>query len=491
MGHDGYLLSLLQDGPPEVMDWVTSLLVQLYERDEIIRQQQEIIQRLQDQLAKNSQNSSKPPASDGLKKAPRTSSLREKSGKKNGGQKGHNGDTLKQVEKPDHTKLHPVTQCRHCHRSLEDIAAAQYEKRQVFDIPPVRVEVTEYQAEFKQCPHCGEMNKADFPVEVTQAVQYGPRIKSQAAYFNNYHVVPLERTTEIFADLYGHAISEAIVLQANATLADRVQPTTEAVKAALINSDVVNFDETGLRVGGKLHWVHVASTPELTDYTIHGNRGSVAMDAAAILPEFEGTAVHDHWKPYFNYEQASHSLCNAHHLRELKFINQQYQQPWAAEMKNLLRQIKDKVEQTRPQQDHLPSEIITDFEQRYDQLIAQGLEANPPPPPDEQKPKKRGRVKQSPPKNLLDRLKNYKQETLAFMYNFRIPFDNNQGERDIRMVKVKQKVSGSFRTKEGADRFAQIRGYISTARKNDQPVIDAIQSAFAGVPFIPSSITSN
>jgi transposase len=491
MGNDGYLLSLLQDGPPEIMDLVTSLWVQIHQKDEIIRQQQEIIQTLQDQLAKNSKNSSKPPASDGLKKAPRTSSLREKSGKKNGGQEGHKGHTLKQVEKSDHTKLHPVTRCSHCHISLEDIAAERYEKRQVFDIPPVRVEVTEHQAEIKHCPHCGEMTRAEFPVEVTQPVQYGPRIKSQAAYFNNYHVVPLERTTEIFADLYGHPISEAIVLQANATLADRVQPTTEAVKEALIDSDVVNFDETGLRVGGKLHWVHVASTPELTDYTVHSKRGSAAMDAAGILPEFEGTAVHDHWKPYFNYEQASHGLCNAHHLRELKFINQQYQQPWAAEMKKLLREIKDKVEQTRPQQDHLPLEIIADFEQRYDKLIAQGLEANPPPSPDEQKPKKRGRIKQTPPKNLLDRLKNYKQETLAFMYDFRIPFDNNQGERDIRMVKVKQKVSGSFRTKEGADRFVQIRAYISTARKNDQPIIDAIQSAFAGVPFIPSCITSN
>ena len=202
MGNDGYLLSLLQAGPPEIMDLVTSLWLQIHQKDEIIRQQQGIIQRLQDQLAKNSQNSSKPPASDGLKKAPRTSSLREKSGKKNGGQKGHKGDTLKQVEKPDHTKVHPVTQCSHCHISLEDIAAEQYEKRQVFDIPPVRVEVTEHQAEIKHCPHCGEMTKAEFPVEVTQPVQYGSRIKSQAAYFNNYHVGPLERTTEIFADLY-------------------------------------------------------------------------------------------------------------------------------------------------------------------------------------------------------------------------------------------------------------------------------------------------
>jgi len=444
---------------------------------------QDQLQALQDQLNKNSKNSSKPPSSDGLKKTPRTKSQRKPGDKKNGGQEGHVGRTLEPVEEPDHIELHEVEQCSRCGAVIIDVEADDYQTRQVFDIPPVKIEVTEHQAEIKTCPHCNACNIAQFPIDVTASVQYGNRIRAMAIYMNNYQFIPLERIGDFFEDVIGHRPTEAIILRANATCAENVKPANEVIKQLLINAHVINCDETGLRVESKLNWLHVASTPNLTYYGVHPKRGKDAMDAIGILAEFGGVAVHDHWRPYFSYTNVMHGLCNAHHLRDLTFVHEQYEQDWAEDMIQCLLDIKKEVDQARLYADRLDSNQIEELEVRYDKIIAEGLELNPKP---QKEPGKRGRVKQSPPKNLLDRLEGHKREVLAFMYDFDVPFDNNQAERDVRMMKLRQKISGTFRTVGGADVFCGVRGYISTVRKNGRHVLDAIQDALAGMPFVPS-----
>jgi len=459
---------------------ILTLQEQIQQLQETVVQQAAEVQSLRDQVTKNSRNSGKPPSSDGLRK-PRN--LRQESGRQPGGQKDHPGHTLKMVEQPDHVKLHAVTTCDHCSTDLTSIEPYEYERRQVFDIPPMRLETTEHRAEIKVCPGCGQQVKGHFPATVNYPVQYGSRLKAQASYLNIYQLIPLARTCELLEDFYGHRPSEAFVLAANNAIVHQIEPSLAIIKQQLINAEVVHFDESGLRVEGQLHWLHVASTKALTYYGVHGKRGQEGMRAMGILPFFEGRAVHDHWQSYFIFEQCQHALCNAHHLRELQFILEQYQQSWAQHMRQLLLDIKAAVETTPPDHISLPPQRLIHFGQRYDKLIAQGLKTNP--PPDTPATKKRGRKKQSPAKNLLDRLQKHKSQVLAFMADFRIPFDNNLAERDVRMVKIKQKVSGSFRTFTGAETFCAIRSYISTARKHGLNVIEVTHNALMGNPFIP------
>ncbi len=443
------------------------------------------IQKLKAQLSKDSRTSSKPPSSDGVRKRTRkTQSLRQKQGRSSGGQPGHTGKTLTQVAEPDYQEIHAVCSCPKCAADLRDVEVEALERRQVFDIPPVRIAVTEHQAEIKTCPQCGAHVKGQFPTDVTQPVQYGHRLKAQASYLNIYQLLPWARICEVMGDFCRHQPAEALILQANAAVQAGMAPSLATISQSLRGSPVVHFDESGLRVENALHWLHVASTAWLTYYTVQRKRGQEGMATMGILPTFTGKAMHDCWPPYFAFENCQHVLCNAHHLRDLLFITEQYHQVWATQMSQLLLEIKAEVDASPPEACALPLNRLGHFAERYNAIPIQGFTANP--PAETPAPQKRGRKQQSPPKNLLDRLQERKTQVLAFMYDFRVPFDNNLAERDVRMVKVKQKVFGAFRTTAGAETFCAIRSYISTVRKHGRNVIAAIFDALSGNPFIPA-----
>ena len=446
------------------------------------------LQLLEDRLAKTSRTSSQPPSSDGLKKKPTKRGLRKPSGKKSGGQPGHEGHTLKAVAEPDQVQVHRVKCCMGCQADLAAVAADGLEKRQVFDLPPQRLVVTEHQAELKTCPHCRQANRAAFPAGVNQPVQYGPEIRAQAVYFNQYQHIPLARTCEILSEVYASPFSQATLLAVCEQVAEAVTPVDEAVRAQLVETEEpVHLDETGGRVDGRLHWLHVAGTAQLTHLEMHAKRGQLAHQDIGILPQRTGWVVRDGYRSYDQFPQARQALCNAHHLRELLFLEERYQQPWAADLSKLLLQIKQAVEDARSAgKTALPAEQILAFEQRFTELIGLGCQANPPPPPTG----RRGRVKQSPARNLLDRLQKQQAAVLAFMHDFKVPFDNNLAERDLRMVKLQQKVSGCFRTEQGARNFCRIRSYISTARKNGVRILDALRKAVLGEPYYPPCLVA-
>lgn len=475
-------LRIYHAGPEVVVKVLSELSTQVEVLQKQVAELQKELKRLKDQLAKNSRNSSKPPSSDGFNKpAPR--SLRRRSKRKAGGQKGHRGSTLKMVNNPDHTIVHPVDQCRHCGQCLKDEAPSDVEKRQLFDIPPIQVEVIEHQAEIKPCSHCGHLNKATFPEQIKAPVQYGSRLKAIAVYLRHYQLLPYNRTRELFRDLFSIDLSEGTLTNITETCSRSLQPTLDEIRKQLDQSPVVNFDETGSSVNGKRQWLHAASTTNLTYYEIHPKRGTHAMDHIGILPNFNGRAIHDFWKPYFKYD-CSHGLCNAHHLRELTFLSEHYDQPWANDMIRCLLEIKKNVDERKMTHDTLPKKQIRKFEEYYQNILDKGYTDNPLPMEKSNK-KKKGRPKKSKARNLLERLDEHRKEVLAFMYDFRVPFDNNLVERDIRMAKVQQKISGTFRSPAGANAFCRIRSYISTARKNALNAIEAIVHAFDGTPDIP------
>jgi transposase len=446
----------------------------------------EEVRQLKEQLAKNSRNSSKPPSSDGYAK-PAPKSLRKPSGRPSGGQEGHPGHTLGMVDQPDHVVPHRVVSCEKCGCRLDDCPPDRIEKRQVFDLPEPRLEVTEHQAEIKTCT-CGHVNRAAFPETAKAPVQYGPRVKSTALYLRDYHLLPSERVAEAMSELFGAgSFSEGTLATFSRDGHRRLETTDTTIRRLATEANVAGFDETGMRAGGTLHWLHTVSTPLITWYFAHAKRGTKAMDAAGVLPDFKGRAVHDFWESYLNYG-CLHAFCNAHLLRELVFLWEQQEQHWAAAMIDHLLDIKETVAKAvQAGAGRLTDQQLDGFQSRYFGIVLDGYDENPEPQA-AKTAKRRGRRKQSKARNLLDRFRGHPGEILAFMYDFSVPFDNNGSERALRMAKLKQKISGTFRKLDNLLVFARIRGYIATARKNGINAIDALHRVFEGAPFAHSQI---
>ena len=459
----------------------------LREKNELIERVGELEQKvkeLEGRNKKDSHNSSKPPSTDGFKK-PTPKNSRNKSARSPGGQQGHKGITLEKVDNPDHQQIHHIAcPCTKCGKDLDSKPISGYEERQEFDIPPIKVEVTAHKAEIKICD-CGHRNIAAFPDLITSPVQYGVNLKAFVISLTNEGFVSCERTNQLLNGFTQNPISQGSIINFNKEIAATLKPFEQAVIKLLKDQAVLHHDESGMKINGDNYWLHISCTNKLTHYAIDAKRGKEAMDRIGILPYFSGILVHDHFKSYYKYIQCEHSLCNAHHARELTYLFEEEGSIWARKMYTLLMEAKYKVDQAKASGlTSLESNQIESIENKYRLVISQGYEGLPKP---EKKPKgKRGKTKKTKEHNLLNRLKEYQQDTLRFVKDFRVGFDNNQAERDVRMAKVKKKVSGCFRSNQGAQDFAIIRSYISTVKKNGKNAFDEIKNALIGKPFIPN-----
>lgn len=439
---------------------------------------------LRAQLAKNSTNSSKPPSSDGPKKPPRVlQSLRGRSGKTSGGQVGHKGDTLKPADKPDRIECHAAAVCKHCEAQLSAAMQTGMERRQVFDLPQPRLEVTEHQASIYQCHKCQGVTKAAFPEAVTAHVQYGPRVRAAAVYLNVQQLIPEDRVGEVMGDLFGAAsLCPASVVAWTAKAAEALTPVVAHIEARIVQAKVRHLDETGFRIGGKTRWLHSASTIVYTHYRVGEKRGDVPRTMA------DGIVVHDHLKSYYTLIGPKHALCNAHHLRELQALVEVEKEPWASVMQELLRSANKLVGNAK--QNGAVALAKTDIERitvEYDAALAEGFAMHEGQSPLIRRPGARGRSPRRTGHNLLLRLRTHKADVLRFINDFDVPFTNNQAEQDIRMMKLRMKISGGFRTLAGAEIFAALRSVISTARKQGMNILKALTTPASGLVTLLSA----
>jgi len=434
----------------------------------------------EERLNRNPRNSSMPPSAEGFSKPPAPSRAeRRAAGRKQGKQPGAPGKHLAQVERPDRLISHAPPSCTSCGSDLDDAEVVGTERRQVFDLPEIRLHVTEHVAERRRC-RCGCTTKAEFPRAATAPACYGPGIRALAAYLAVHQHLPVDRMAQLFSDVLSAPVSTGALSQMVAEAAEHTGSFTDAVRRLLRRADAVHFDETGGRAAGRLHWVHSASTDKFSLFDCHPRRGRAAMDDLGVIGAMSGVAVHDGWKPYRHYD-VDHALCNAHHLRELAAVGTGWDQGWANDLAVLLVEAKRSVEAARANgQDHLDVPTLHSIRIRYGRLVAQGFASNPAP----EVGKRSGYEKKA--FNLLVRLDGQRADVLRFTTNFTVPFDNNQAERDIRMVKLQQKISGSWRTLDGARNFCAIRSYVSTLRKHDSNVLAGLRQLFEGQPWLPA-----
>jgi transposase len=438
---------------------------------------------------KDSHNSHRPPSTDRLK---RTRSLRQPSGRRPGGQVGHQGETRRLVPHPDQLWRHSPATCHHCHSSLASAPAVSTERRQVWDLPPVKLQVVEHQAEVRWCVHCGRQTKGEFPDEVRSRVQYGQRVRAWAVYLVSYQLLPYRRAAELLSDLCGCRLSGATIKRGIDECADKLSATAAQIKRALKRARVIHVDETGLRVSGRGQYVHVASTGTLTSYQCDPQRGKGAVERVGVLLGYRGTCVHDAHTAYTAFTTCRHALCGAHLLRELNYFaeaSEEHKQ-WAVPIKELLLEMKRAVEEERAAgARQMAAQRVRRFGERFDELVKVGRKmvskepSRADPENVEARDEARDAVIKREARSFVGRLERRRAEVLRFVEDFEVPFDNNQAERDLRMIKLQQKVSGCFRTEEGAERFCRIRSYLSTMRKRGQNVLKVIEGAVEGCPL--------
>jgi len=436
------------------------------------------IEELERRLAKDSHNSSLPPSRDHGTRKPL--GQREKSSNPKGGQPGHPGHTLGLVETPDEVIVHRPAVCSHCQGDLSQETGQVVERRQVHDLPDLRLRVQEHQAEAVSCPSCQHVTRASMPWEVPAPVQYGPRLRAVAVYLSQGQMLPVQRTGEVLADLFHAPVSQGAVVAWVAEAASKLESSVERIRAWVERARLLHVDETSVHLLGKVRWIHVHATAGLTLYCWHAKRGAEGIEAIGVLPGYRGRAMHDRWTSYDRYPCA-HSLCGAHLIRDALFVAEHEKQPWAQAMVEHLRHMAHITASWRKQgARQLPPSLRDDLLARYFEILTTGYAAHASQAPP---PKKAGRKKQNPSLNLLDTFLKRAEQNLGFLEDLSVPFTNNLAERDLRMIKVQQKISGTFRSSEGVSAFCTIRSYLSTMRKQDRPLLEALRAAFAGSPF--------